>query len=195
MKKSNKINTRNIVLLAILTAIVIVLQFIGAFIRFGPFSVSLVLLPIVIGAALLGVIAGTWLGLVFGVVVLISGDANAFLAINPVGTVVVVLLKGMLAGLAAGYAYKALSKINKTIGTVGSAIACPVTNTGIFIIGSYVFFYSALSEWGVDAGFASTTAYIFLGMVGLNFVFELALNMLLCPVIIRLIKYGQSQYS
>ena len=49
------------VLAAILTAIVIVLQFLGAFIKLGPFSVSAVLVPIVIGAATCGVGIGAWL--------------------------------------------------------------------------------------------------------------------------------------
>ena len=74
--------TQRLVLGAILTALVIVMQLLGAFIRFGPFSISLVLVPIVIGAAMCGWKIGAWLGLVFGAVVLISGDAAAFLAID-----------------------------------------------------------------------------------------------------------------
>ena len=42
------------------------LQFVGSAIRFGPFSISLVLIPIVLGAALYGWGMGCWLGLVFG---------------------------------------------------------------------------------------------------------------------------------
>ena len=63
-----KNNTKKIVMLGVLTAIVVVLQFLGSFIRFGPFSISLVLIPIVVGAALLGVGAGAWLGADSGVV-------------------------------------------------------------------------------------------------------------------------------
>lgn len=185
------INTQKLVLLALLTAIVIVLQLLGAFIRFGPFSVSLVLMPIVIGGATLGVLSGTWLGLVFGIVVLISGDANVFFAIHPAGTVIIVLLKGALAGLAAAVVYNMLSKLNKVAGALTAAVVCPVVNTGIFIIGSYVFFLDTLTQWGMDTGFTSVTAYIFIGLVGINFLFELGLNVVLCPVIIRLIQYGQ----
>ena len=50
---------------ALLTAIVVVLQFLGFFLRFSTFSISLVLMPIVIGAALYGIGTGAWLGLVF----------------------------------------------------------------------------------------------------------------------------------
>ena len=108
MKTNTK--TGKVVGLGLFTAIVVVLQLLGSFIKFGPFSITLVLAPIVIGAALYGIGAGAYLGLVFGVTVLISGDAAAFLTINPIGTVIIVLLKGMLAGLSAGMVYSLVQK-------------------------------------------------------------------------------------
>ena len=57
--------------LAVLTAVVLVLQLTGTTIRI-PFlstSVSLVLIPITLGAILLGPLAGAFLGFVFGAVV------------------------------------------------------------------------------------------------------------------------------
>ena len=106
MSKNN--NTQKIVGLGLFTAIVIVLQLMGSFIRFGTFSISLVLVPVVIGAALYGAGAGAWLGFVFGVVVLLSGDAAAFLGVNALGTILTVLVKGALAGFLSGVVYKAL---------------------------------------------------------------------------------------
>ena len=94
IQKSN--STKTMVATAILTALVVVLQFMGQFIRLGPFMISLVLVPIVIGAAIGGAKSGAWLGFVFGVTVLISGDAAVFLAVNAFGTVVTVLAKGQL---------------------------------------------------------------------------------------------------
>ena len=177
-----------------LTGIVIVLQFLGAFIRFGPFSVSLVLLPIAVGAALLGAYAGAWLGFVFGLVVLFSGDANVFLAVDPLGTVIVVLAKGALAGFAAGLVYSLLAKKSRTLAAISAAVVCPVVNTGIFIIGAYIFFLPTITDWAAAAGgFANVTAYIFLGMVGVNFFFELGVNLVLSPVIVRLVQYGQEK--
>jgi len=195
MNKAKGINTRKLVLLALLTAIVIVLQFLGAFIRFGPFSISLVLMPIVIGAALIGVYSGGWLGLVFGLVVLASGDAGPFLMIDPIGTVVVVLLKGAFAGLAAGAVYKLLAGKNRTVAAIAAGVVCPIVNTGLFVVGCYIFFLPTLTAWGMDAGFVNVTAFIFLGMVGLNFLFEFGLNIILSPAIVRLIQYGQDKRS
>jgi len=194
MKLNRSFNTRKLVLLALLTGIVILLQFLGAFIRFGPFSVSLVLMPIVIGAALIGVYAGGWLGLVFGFVVLLSGDAAPFLVVDPAATIFVVLLKGALAGLAAGAVYKLLAGKNRTIAAIGAGMVCPIVNSGIFIIGSYVFFIPTLTGWAEAAGdFANVTEFIFIGMVGVNFLFEFGLNLVLCPTVVRLIQYGQDR--
>ena len=109
MQTTNKkhMSTGTLVLAAILTALVIVLQFMGQFIRLGPFAISLVLIPIVIGAATCGPKISTWLGFIFGVVVLIT-DAGAFLAVSVAGTVITVLVKGAACGLAAGVVYTVL---------------------------------------------------------------------------------------
>ncbi|MBE6591075.1 MAG: ECF transporter S component [Ruminococcaceae bacterium] len=178
---------------AILTAMVIVLQFMGTFIHLGVFSISLVLIPIVIGATVCGVGVGAWLGLVFGAVVLFSGDATPFMAINAIGTIITVLLKGFLCGLASAFTYKALSKKNDTLGVIASAIVCPIVNTGVFTLGCFVFFFDGLSQWALAEGFGSTVAYIFLFIIGANFIFELLFNAVLSPIIVKLIGIAKKQ--
>ena len=172
----------------ILTAIVIVLQFIGASIKFGTFSISLILIPVVLGAALCGPIVSAWLGFVFGVVVLLSGDASLFLAISVPGTIVTVLLKGTLCGLFAGLVFSALKSKNMTIATILAAIVAPVTNTGVFLLGCRIFFFDAVREWGVGEGFESVAKYMLVGFVGFNFLFELLTNVVLCPIVVRIIE-------
>lgn len=177
--------TKKIAALGMLTAVVIVLQLLGSFIRFGTFSVSLVLVPIVIGAVLYGAGAGAWLGFVFGMVVLLSGDAAPFLAVNLVGTIITVLGKGICAGIAAGLVNKQLDKMNETLGAVLAALVCPIVNTGLFVLACPIFFWNTIVEW---AGGGNAIVFLFVGLVGLNFVFELAFNLFLAPVIVRLIK-------
>ena len=189
--ESKRISTRTLTGLALFTAIVVVLQFLGAFIRFGPFSISLVLIPIVVGAALYGPLAGAWLGFVFGMVVLLSGDAAAFLAVNPLGTVLTVLVKGALAGLCAGLVYRALEKLNGWLAVILAAVAAPVVNTGIFLVGCVLFFMPTITEWATAMGFPSVGNYMIFGLVGANFLFELLVNIVLSPVIVRLIKIGR----
>ena len=196
-KESNmekkRISTRTLTGLALFTAIVVVLQLLGSFIRFGPFSISLVLIPIVVGAALYGAWAGAWLGFVFGVTVLLSGDAAAFLVVNPLGAVPVVLLKGALAGLCAGLVYRLIAKKNETAAVICAAVTAPVVNTGIFLLGCLVFFMPTINEWAAGAGFASAGKFMIFGLVGGNFLFELLFNIVLSPVITRLIKIGKKE--
>ncbi len=187
-KKLDKRQTLNLAIGGVLTAIVIVLQMVGASIKFGAFSISLILIPVVLGAALCGPVVSAWLGLVFGAVVLLSGDAAAFLAISVPGTVITVLLKGVLCGLFAGLVFNALKKKNITLATIIAAIVAPVTNTGIFLLGCRIFFFDAVKEWGVGAGFVSVTKYMLVGFVGLNFLFELLTNIVLCPIVVRIIN-------
>ncbi len=182
-------STKNMVLAALLTAIVFVLQFVfAALMRAGIFSFSLVLVPIVIGAALCGSKIGAWLGFVFGVAVLLSGDAGPFLAVNVPGTIITVLVKGTLCGYLSGFTYEFLQKRTKTLSVFAAAIVCPVVNTGIFLIGCLIFFMDTITAW---AGGTNVAQYMILGLVGINFLIELGCNLVLSPIIVRLIGLGQ----
>lgn len=171
----------------ILTATVVVLQMLGQFIHFGPFAVSLVLLPIIVGAAMCNLTVSTWLGFVFGVVVLMT-DAAAFLAIDPIGTVITVLAKGAACGLTAGLVYKAIAVKSRYVAVAVSAVVCPIVNTGIFLVGCRLFFFDTIRQWSEGAGFADPVKYMFFGLVGFNFIFEMAVNIILCPAIVRLLR-------
>ncbi len=173
---------------AMLTAIIIVLQLIGSYIKFGQFSISLVLIPIVLGAALFGVASGTWLGLAFGIVVLISGDAALFMAINPIGTVITVLLKGVLAGAASAAAYRLVEKKSRFAAVLLASFVCPVVNTGVFLLGCLVFFMDAIRDL---AGDSNVLVYMIVSFVGINFVIELVINLVLNPAMVRLIEIGR----
>ena len=185
------ISTRTLTGLALLTAIVVVLQLLGSFIRFGPFSISLVLVPIVVGAALYGPGWGAWLGFVFSLTVLLSGDAGAFLAINVFGTIVTVIAKGTAAGWAAGAVFAALEKKNIWLAVFCAAVIAPVVNTGLFLVGCRLFFLETVAGWGQAMGFESVGKYMIFGLVGANFLFEMLFNIVLSPVILRLIRIGR----
>lgn len=178
--------TKGMIYLAILTALVAVLSFIK--IPIGIFSITLTLPVIVIGAALCGPLASAWLGGVFSLMVIVSGEAASFMTVDPFGTVLTVFLKGILAGLIAGLLYRLLAKLNTTLAVAAAAIAAPIVNTGIFLGGCALFFYETVSEWGAAFGFESGVSYMFLGLAGGNFLVELAVNLILCPTILRLIQ-------
>lgn len=183
--------TKTMVGIGLFTAIVVVLQFLGGSIRFGMFSISLVLIPIVVGAAVYSWKAGAWLGFAFGVAVLLSGDAAAFLAVDVAGTILVVLLKGTLCGLFSGLVYALLEKHQPIVAVIAAAIVCPVVNTGVFLLGCQVFFLPTITEWAAQYGYADAGTYMVLGLAGVNFLIELGVNIVLAPVITRLIRLGK----
>lgn len=192
MTKKSSLDIRKITYLALFTALVFLLQFISLFMRGPMFSLTFVLVPIVIAVALCGFSAGSWLGLVFGVAVLATGDANAFLAIDPFGTVVVVLLKGLLAGTAAAAVYCALQKVNRYVAVAVAAITAPIVNTGIFFLGCLVFFMDFAASLA-PAG-QSTVEFIIVGFIGINFIIELCVNLVLVPTIYRIIEIGKARF-
>ena len=139
MKASAK--TQRLTGLALMTGIIIVLQIVASFIKFGPFTITLALAPIIIGAALYGAGAGAYLGGVFGVVVFIACVAgwdmggNILFTARPLVTLILCVVKGALAGLAAGAVYRALAQRSPMAGSILAGIMCPVVNTGIFLPG------------------------------------------------------------
>lgn len=184
--------TKNMVGIALFTAIVVVLQLLAVGLRaLGLFSISLVLVPIVVGAAVYGWKAGAWLGLAFGMSVLLSGDAAAFLAVDVAGTIIVVLFKGALCGLAAGVVYKQMERFGKLPAVIAAAIVCPLVNTGVFLLGCYVFFMDTITAWAAAYNFENVGAYMIFGLTGINFLIELGVDLVLAPVITRLIRIGQ----
>ena len=182
--------TKNLVGLGLLTAVVVVLQALALGIRFGMFNITLVLVPIIVGVALYGYAAGIWLGAVFGLVVLFT-DAGVFLAINIPGTIITCLLKGILAGLLAGLVYKALEKKNTLLAVIIAGVVAPVVNTGVFLLGCRIFFYDTICEWAAGAGFEHAGLYMISAFVGMNFLVELAINLILSTVIVRIIQIGR----
>lgn len=170
--------TRKITLLAILTAIVIVLQLvfapmIGAATGLSP---ALVLIPIVIGVATCGLGGGAWLGAVFALIVMFDPTTVPFIQHNLLLTILLVFLKGVGSALIAGLVFKLLSKKNKYLAITLAAIAAPVFNTGIFVLGSLLFFVEIT---GVE---------IYMLFISLNFAVETVINAVFVPVIYHILS-------
>ena len=171
--------------MALLMAMILVMQFIGGMIPpVGGFSISLVLIPIVLGAAIFGPKAGALLGGTFGVIVIINcitgadaGGAMVFQA-NPLLCILVVLAKGILAGLMSGAVYHAVKGLNSYLAMILAAIICPVVNTGVFVVCMYFFFIDVLAAW---AGGGNVLGYILTGLILANFVPELIINVVFSP--------------
>lgn len=195
MNKNTK-RIRNLVLLAILAALIVGLQFIGG-ISIGPFSITLTLIPIVVGAILLGPVFGAVLGLVFGLIVSIfsitgrdPGGQMVFAA-SPVIAWALCLLKGAAAGFLPAVVYRAVKQ--KTLAAYLASMTAPVANTGIFIVGMLLFFRPLLETW---AGDQSALVYAITGLAGINFLIEFAVAVLFAPAVALVVKsVGKSYFE
>ena len=200
MKNTTKKATLRLVELAMLVALIVVLQFTGASIPLGLVPLTFVLVPIVVGAFLLGPIDGAILGLVFGIITVIQTPQNGILTFlfsaNPVMYVILAITKAVLAGFVAGLVYKLLGKAFKGklvyLQTLISSITAPIVNTGIFALGMMVFFYpqlSALPEQFPDffGGLSNPIQVLILGLIGFNFVGEFIVSLVLTPAVVRIL--------
>ena len=183
-RNKSSFDTYKLTFLAILTAIVFVLQFFVK-IPLGQFTISVSLSVIVLGAAVYGYFGGGFLGAVSGFAILLNGDAALFYGFNFLLTVLLVMLKGIASGLAAAFAFKLLKRINEYVAVIVAAILAPIVNTGIFFLGSILFFFPDIQAM---AGGQNVIIFVLIGFIGLNFFVELLLNVLLAPVIVRLLK-------
>lgn len=177
MDKKRKINTRMIASTGLLLAVEIILQVLS-FIVPGTVNINLSLIPITIGAVMFGPIVGGFLGLVNGVIILCSPNTiSVFMAINPGATVLTCLTKALLAGILAGFASKLLK--NNLIGSIVASIIVPVINTLMFAMYCYFFFKDGLK--------IESFAAIFTVLIGVNFLFEIVINVVIVPILARVL--------
>ena len=188
MKKSKFYSAKNIATLAVLLALVIVLQLVGTVIgNLGVTAPSLVLIPIVLGAVLLGPAGGAILGFAFGLVVVLAGifgmDKFTFILFSdhPFLTVLLCLVKGTAAGIASGLIFKALRGKNENAAVITASLAAPIVNTGLFILGALLMSDTLKANFVADG----QTVLYFLVIVcaGLNFIFEFIINAVASPAI------------
>ncbi len=199
-------NTKNSILkltqLAVLTAVVFAFQMLGSFIHIGPTSISLVLIPIVIGAIILGPGAGAFLGFVFGAITFWAGVSgtdpftNILFVSQPIATALICFGKAIAAGAASGYVYKLVEKKNKLVAAILASATAPIVNTGIFILGGLTLVAGTL-----EANFVSGTTLIYflvIGCAGINFVAEFLVNLIISPAIhsiVRAVKKSTRFYN
>lgn len=171
--------------IALLMAMVFVMQAVSSIIPpVSGFPVSLVLIPIVLGAAAFGPGAGVVLGATFGIIVYINcitgadpGGAMVFQA-SPVLCFLVVMGKGILAGAASGWVYRLFQGKHPYLAMLCAAIVCPLVNTGVFITCMLMFFIDVLKAWAQGG---DVMGYILSVLILINFVPELLINVAFSP--------------
>ena len=185
--------------LAILLALVVVLQTFGSYIKIGTVSISLVLIPVVFGGMILGVLAGTVLGFAFGIVTLIAGitGADGFTQIlftaHPFGTTIICIVKATAAGLVPALVFNAIKNKNQTVAAFTAAALAPIINTGLFIVGVLLFVRDTVAEHFLQG--ESIMYFLIIGCAGVNFIVEFVLNLLLAPALNRVYRVVGGKFS
>ncbi len=190
MKSKNAV--KNVAVLGVFAAVIVVLQLLSYSVKVGPFNLSFVLVPIVLGAVLYGPKTGALLGAIFGVAVVVccfTGlDVGGYILItaNPWLTSLICIVKGALAGLSAGLvAHSPLRKSKPYLAAVLAAAIAPVVNTTVFCAATLLFFKDILVSW---AGGTDLMVYVITGLIGINFIIEFAVNCIFAPALFRVSK-------
>ena len=197
MTKSRFFSAKNVATLGVLLALVIVLQAVGGSINIGAVALNFTLIPIVLGAIMLGPWAGAFLGLACGVVVLIqviiapSGFYFIIWSESPIVTTMICLWKTTVAGLAAGFLFQWLEKWNRYVAIFAAAAIVPIVNTSLFILG-------CLCMWntiGLMANGTNVFIFIIVSLVTFNFFAEFAVNLLVAPALHTVYKAVEKQFK
>lgn len=176
MKTKTGVNTQKLTQLALLTAIIILMAFtpIGYIKTFGV-EITLLVIPVTVGAIVAGPAAGAFLGGVFGVTSFIqcfgmSAFGAALLAINPIATLFMCLVPRILMGWIAGLIFVGLRKGGfKEIAYPVASLSGALLNTIFFMITLLVFFYRSDFIQGLAGSFGSKNIFQFvIALVGIN---------------------------
>ncbi len=188
-------SAKRISYLAVFSSLIIVLQFALGAVRIGPAEFTFCLIPIILGAILLDEYCGLILGIIFGVITIISGITGGsiftytLLQYHPILTILTCLIKGALTGYIPGIIYKVLFKQNKRLAVIIATVSAPIINTGIFIIGGLF-----MSEGLKSLGGENTIYFLTIVCAGWNFIFELAFNVILLPCLVTIVRLFEKNF-
>lgn len=193
--KKTGLNTIKLTQTAILSAVIIMMAFVPflGYIHIGPLSATTLVIPVAIGAAVIGPGAGAFLGFIFGATSYIQcfgldAFGTTLNEINPLFTLIMCFLPRILMGLLTGLIYKAVSKASPIAGAITCSIAAPALNTVMFVGALMLFFGTSDYIMSFGDSFIAIVAVL----ITWNAVFELVttgvLGSLISPLIVRLEK-------
>ena len=187
MKKSK---TLKLAQLALLVAVVLVMAYTPlGYLRTLGLEISFLMIPVTIGAIVLGPVEGAILGLVFGLTSFATcfGSSHfgaALLAINPAFTFITCVVARVLAGYLAGVIFKVVKKLKYSYEI--ACLAGPLFNTLFFMGCLVLFFYNTefIQNLAVTLGTANPFAFV-IAFVGLQGAVEAVACFVIATVISR----------
>lgn len=202
--KKTFFTAKNIATIGILMALVIVLQmFCGSINIAGLITLNFSLIPIVLGAIVLGPVAGALLGLANGIVILIqviltpTGFYYIIWTYSPIITTLICIVKTTVAGFVGGIVFRLISKKNTLAATFTAAAIVPVINTALFVLGCLCMTDTILIYQDTMPDYDGMNIFVFIcvGIVTVNFFIEFALNLIVSPALNSVYRVVEKQYN
>lgn len=178
--KTNRVDTRRMVLLAMLSGILLVMSFTPlGYLNIGPLAISLNMIPVAIGAVALGPGGGAFLGAVFGITSCLQcvgiGGTSAMgvilFEISPVLTIIQRLVPRVLAGCLTGVVYGGLHKLHQRYAAYVAGFCAALFNTVLFMAALVLLFGKTPYLQDLIAG--RNILVFILGFVGINALVEI----------------------
>ena len=182
-KSKNTAKTLHLTQLSVLVALLLVFGFTNiGYIKIGVIEITLNVIPVAIGAIVLGPSAGAVCGAVFGLTSFwqamsgMSAFGAMLVNVSPVFTFILCFVPRILEGYLTALIFKALMKAFKSKNSVPCAVAslsCPLLNTLMFV-GSFILLFGKTDVFaGLYSQSAATNIVSFFAwFVGLNGVVE-----------------------
>ena len=181
--KSKKMSVSELTTIGLMTGILIVMSFtpLGYFRTMG-LDISLMMIPVGIGAMLIGPRAGLWLGFIFGATSFyqtMMGSSPVMMMlfnINPVFTFLLCIPTRMLMGWLTGMIFKGVHKVDrsKTISYFVGGFSAAFLNT-VFFMGALMLFFwntSYIQELNASLGGLNPIMFV-VAFVGVNGLLEM----------------------
>ena len=181
---------RDLCILALFVAIELMMQLTGlSFIPVGPLHMSLLTIPVALGAMLLGPVQGLILGTVFGLCSLWQAITGAspmtgffFSQVSPFHTVILCVVTRMLMGWLTGIIFRAIRRVDKTktVCYFAGGLCAPLLNTLLFMGYIVLVFYhtSYIQDWMTSHAAVNPLGFV-LAMVGVQGLLEAAAGLII----------------
>lgn len=192
---NKKFDTRYMVELAMMIAIILLMSFTPlGYIRTPGLSVTLLTIPVAVGAVILGPKGGAVCGLAFGATsfyMALTGSsafAAMLLSISPVGTFITCIVARVLEGWLTGLIFAALYKkaSTKKISYYIASLACPLLNTLFFMGFLCIFFYNTEYIQGIASGLGVGNPILFVAaFVGIQGLIEAGICFVIGSIVSR----------
>ncbi len=195
LKKEKQIPLKSVMGLAVFALIIVVMAFTPAgFLKTGNLEASFLVVPVAIGAILLGPTYGAVLGLVMGVVSFAqcfgaSDMGSALFGVSAVNTFLLCVIPRVICAWMAGVFYDLLSKIDKTgfVPQIAAAVVCPLFNFILFMLGLSLLFGQTPYLLNMQTQMNASGIGFYFALGGMNLLYELLASVVLTTGISTLI--------